>query len=75
KNLCSSLKTGVVRLKLVGKIFCNMAIEKVFSMYGRIFDKESCRRKQRVFKKLCECVLYQCPVTPKRCKEYVLSKV
>ncbi|YP_006424009.1 PIPO, partial [Wisteria vein mosaic virus] len=74
-NLCRSFKARMVRTKLVGKIFCNMAIEKIYSTYGRIFDKESCRRKQRTFKRLCEYVLHQCPITPKKCKEYMFEEV
>ncbi|YP_006395325.1 PIPO, partial [Bean common mosaic necrosis virus] len=69
-NLCKSLREGMARAKLVGKIFCNMAIEKVLKGYGRAFDKESCRRQKRIFKKICECVLHECPNTPRKCTYY-----
>ncbi|YP_003587919.1 PIPO, partial [Soybean mosaic virus] len=75
KNLLRSLEAGMARIKLVGKIFYNMAIEKICSTYGEMFDKESCRRKQRIFRKLCECVLHECPVTPKKCKKYTFPKM
>nr|UHN91650.1 PIPO [Watermelon mosaic virus] len=65
----------MARFKLVGKIFYNMAIEKVYSTYGAMFDKESCRRKQRIFKKLCERVLYECSVTPQKRQKYIFPKV
>ncbi|AUP47463.1 PIPO, partial [Saffron latent virus] len=73
KNLCETIATGVARFKLVGKIFCNMAIEKVLNTYGRIFDKASCHRKDRIFKKICKCVLYDGSVTPKKCSKYNFS--
>ncbi|YP_006395321.1 PIPO, partial [Cowpea aphid-borne mosaic virus] len=65
-NLCRTIKRGMARLKLVGKIFSNMAIEEIFRCYGKYFDKESNRRQRKILKKICECVLYECPNTPER---------
>ncbi|YP_006395351.1 PIPO, partial [East Asian Passiflora virus] len=74
-NLCKKVKAGVARAKLVGKIFCNMAIEEILSCYGKIFDRESCRRKRRIFKILCERVLHECSVTPQKRSHFSFKKV
>ncbi|YP_006424006.1 PIPO, partial [Yambean mosaic virus] len=72
-NVYKSFATGVARLKLVGKIFLNMAIEAVSDQYRKRFDSEGFARKKRVIKKLCERLLHKCEVTPKKQKRYYLQ--
>nr|AEN25489.1 PIPO [Blue squill virus A] len=45
-----------------------MALEKVLTFYGEIFDRESCRRRRKILKYLCECVLHQSDHTPQKRK-------
>ncbi|YP_006405414.1 PIPO, partial [Telosma mosaic virus] len=69
-NLCQSIKEGMVRFKLVGKILFNMALKEVFTKFGNAFARDSCRRHRKIFKYLCECVLFESTITPKRKKRF-----
>ncbi|YP_006405424.1 PIPO, partial [Zantedeschia mild mosaic virus] len=57
-NFCSRFATGLARIKIVGKILINIAIEKVFACYGRHFNPESERRKRRIFRLLGERIFH-----------------
>ncbi|YP_006423983.1 PIPO, partial [Hardenbergia mosaic virus] len=72
-NLSWALKTGVARFKLAGKILCNLAIEKVLTFYGGMFDKESCRRKNRIARHLCECVFFKSDHIPQKCARVCIT--
>ncbi|YP_006405423.1 PIPO, partial [Fritillary virus Y] len=74
-KLCGEIKTAVARIKLVCKIFYNMAVEKVYTTYGRYFDQESNRRKKRVFKKICERVFHNNSIIPEERKEYCFAEM
>ncbi|YP_006393472.1 PIPO, partial [Bean common mosaic virus] len=69
-NLYKSFKAGMARIKLVGKILFNVALETILNSYGKRFNKEGYRRKKRVFRILCERVLHNSEVIPQKQKGY-----